>query len=93
MQDEFQIGYRVNLNPDAQICMEVSCAAMVEKEIWIGVWIEQLKLVNPRRSAKLLCKHLPVPFALHDHCTRMTLSTNREVWTHGTMQRQSLPYM
>ena len=33
--------------------MEVSRAVMVEKEIWIGVWIDQLKLVNPRRSAKL----------------------------------------
>ena len=44
-------------------------------------WMWQLKLANPRRSAKLLGQYFSVPFALHDHCTRMTLSTNREVWT------------
>jgi hypothetical protein len=42
-------------------------------------WMWQLKLANPRRSAKLLGQCFSVPFALHDHCTRMTLCTNREV--------------
>jgi hypothetical protein len=35
--------------------------------------------IEPAKFAKLLGQCFSVPFALHDHCTRMTLCTNREV--------------
>ena len=46
-------GYRVNLNPDAQICMEVSCAAVV-KRFW--------------RSVDVAVKTLPIQGGVQNFC-------------------------
>ena len=43
----------------------MQCAAVVTEKV-LEEWTWQLKLANPRRSAKLLGQCFSVPFALHD---------------------------